>query len=246
MTARMDPAVKGRNTGWWYNDEPSALRRGEYGQEGVSKYEIDKNKFTESGEENESGDQRGQALKPRDRNNGEEKLRDINKTIKGVAGVRNGRKVRVNKSSSGPELNLQSFDEAIREIERRDKNGALLHSDENVDLILLAIDLSPPSDVYPHPRISKVFEDRWKDIYAGEDNVASWAGKGNLGLKPKRDFKPGEILGVYGGIKTNTRGPYVLEVTQTGGPEILVDAEKYLDGIGILGRINEDIHTNTI
>ncbi len=37
---------------------------------------------------------------------------------------------------------------------------------------------------------------------------------------------------------------YVLDVTQTGAPKTMVDAENHLEGIGILGRINEDIHYN--
>ncbi len=36
----------------------------------------------------------------------------------------------------------------------------------------------------------------------------------------------------------------MLDFSQTGGPAIFVDAEKYLDGAGQLGRINEDIHAN--
>ena len=274
MTARKEMAVRGHGTGWWEDDDPSALRRGDFGKErvnnslksednkggktghkgmingpeqcpqipeervseldgrgkigreGINKHTKKKSKMVSiGGEDGEMENPRGQAPTPRDGKDGVENSSGVSKSM-------------------GLGLNLQSFDEVIRELERREKNGALLHNEENVDLIILAIDLSPHCEMYPHPRISKIFEDRWSDLYVGEDNVASWAGKGNLGLKPKRDFRPGEILGVYGGSKTKTRGPYVLDVSQTGGPETLVDAGNYLDGISILGRINEDIHTN--
>ncbi len=63
MTARREPAVKGRDTGLWY-DEPSALRRGVLGQEGVNKLEKGKNVVKENREESDSGELRGQARNP--------------------------------------------------------------------------------------------------------------------------------------------------------------------------------------
>ena len=32
MTARKEMAVRGHGTGWWEDDDPSALRRGDYGK----------------------------------------------------------------------------------------------------------------------------------------------------------------------------------------------------------------------
>ncbi len=102
----------------------------------------------------------------------------------------------------GPLQCLQTFEEIIDELKRRENNNNLKYNDENVDLILLAIEKSPPSSYYPHPMISDVFKGKLSSIYAGEDNVASWAGKGNKGLKARVDVPPEDILGVYGGIIT--------------------------------------------
>ena len=119
---------------------------------------------------------------------------------------------------SGPVQCLQTFEEIIDELKRREKNKNVKYNDENVDLILLAIKKSPPSNYFPHPLISDVFKGKLSNIYAGEDNVATWAGKNNKGLKARVDVPPEDILGVYGGIITEKLGPYVLDVTQTGLP----------------------------
>ena len=57
MTERMEPAARGRDTGWW-NDEPTALRKGGDGMDGARRVVTDasidnnfknnKNTFTRS------------------------------------------------------------------------------------------------------------------------------------------------------------------------------------------------------
>ncbi len=144
----------------------------------------------------------------------------------------------------GPEVDTKTFEKIIKELSRRANRNDLKHNEENVKLILKAIELSPESQVYPHPLISGIFSGITDDLYAGTENVASWAGRENMGLKPRRDMQQGEIIGIYGGNRTKTLGNYVLDLTQTGGEKLMVDAEGYLESTGVLGRINEDIHTN--
>ena len=143
----------------------------------------------------------------------------------------------------GPAPGTSTFEEIITELSRREKNGCLNHNDENVKLIVKAIKISPPTDCYPHPLISDIFKGKARSMMVLDKNVASWAGIDNKGLGAGRDFKPLEILGVYGGKYTKTPGMYVLDVTLAGGVSTLVDAGPLLEGAGILGRINEDIHT---
>ena len=143
----------------------------------------------------------------------------------------------------GPAPGTSTFEEIITELSRREKNGCLNHNDENVKLIVKAIKISPPTDCYPHPLISDIFKGKARSMMVLDKNVASWAGIDNKGLGAVRDFKPLEILGVYGGKYTKAPGMYVLDVTLAGGVSTLVDAGPLLEGAGLLGRINEDIHT---
>jgi hypothetical protein len=94
MTARKEPAVKGRDTGWWYDDEPSALRRGENGQEGVSSFEKGKNVVTGRGEKKELEVSRVQPLLPRDGKNGVGKSGGVNNITKDVAVMGDGKSIR--------------------------------------------------------------------------------------------------------------------------------------------------------
>ncbi len=101
MTARKELAARGQDTGWWDDDDPSALQREDSGKERVN-------------------------------NNG--KIKSNN----------NGGKTGHEGMICGPEQCLQSFEEIVEELNRREKNKTLKHNEENVNLILAAINKSPP------------------------------------------------------------------------------------------------------
>ena len=99
--------------------------------------------------------------------------------------------------------------------------------------------------MYPHPDIFELFAGMRRETMVAGDCVASWASIDARGLKVSRsDFPSNVIIGVYGGKITREKGPYVLDVSMRGEVNRMVDAHPDHGEEAILGRINEDIHTN--
>ena len=102
-------------------------------------------------------------------------------------------------------------------------------------------------DIYPMGDI------KWLDLIAEgleirRGGVAAWAGKANEGLFLKKGYgiKAWTIIGIYNGRITRQEGLYVLEVEGIDGGVFRIDAEALEHGIGIYGKINEDIHGGEI
>ena len=80
------------------------------------------------------------------------------------------------------------------------------------------------------------------EIRKGE--VAAWADEANEGLYLKKGYgiKAWTIIGIYNGKITRQEGLYVLEAEGINGGVFRIDAEALEQGIGMYGKINEDIH----
>jgi len=155
-------------------------------------------------------------------------------------------KVSINYEKIG---NLEySFDEIVDELRNRIRKKKFLeYNQENVELLLRGIIISPPSEQYPHPEIWKLFNKSREKLVVERNCVASWANTEAMGLKAATaDIRPGEILGVYGGVVTKDKGLYTLDVSVTGQVNRLVDGSPEHGEITLFGRINEDIHYNKL
>jgi len=138
-----------------------------------------------------------------------------------------------------------SFEECLEILQENMKGGLLDYNQDNVEILLRGILVSPHSNQYPHPQIWDLFKGIRRRLSVEGDCVASWASEEARGIKANRGYiRPGIILGVYGGMETKAVGPYVLDVSVTGHRSLLVDGDPSYGEVTLLGRINEDIHVN--
>jgi hypothetical protein len=143
-------------------------------------------------------------------------------------------------------ISVDEFEGLVKKIKTKMKGGSLRHNESNVKLILRAVAASPTTAEYPHPALQQLFHKQMDKLEADRECVATWAAPEALGLKTKEGALVGkkEILGIYGGTKTKSKGIYVLDVTVAGSEQLLVDGDPELDSSNIFGRINEDILYN--
>ncbi len=144
MTERVEPANRGRDTGWG-NDEPTALRKGGDGMDGVRRVVTDANIDDNNFKNNKNTFTRSKDIY-------------VGPTIKNIKRI--GLEYGLDAEAVGTSQNLDRFDEILGELKRRVKNGRLRHDEDNVKLILEAIKRSPPSELYPHPLISKILRNK--------------------------------------------------------------------------------------
>ena len=122
----------------------------------------------------------------------------------------------------------KSFKEIINElliIKGKEKKNELRYNDRNVELLVQAGRLAPPSEFYPHPEIEALFAHKG-ELEVTSDCVAAWAGGSAWGVRTKQNkiIRKNIIIGVYGGKITKNRGTYVLDATVEG------DATRWVDG----------------
>ena len=97
-------------------------------------------------------------------------------------------------------------------------------------------------NMYPGDEVDFMFRLYDEVLEVRESVVASWSGKGALGLYTKIKLRKGEIIGVYRGRRTTEEGDYVIDVTSKDRGKLWLDAVIEDGQITKFGRMNEDIH----
>ena len=156
---------------------------------------------------------------------GESKALRLGGNLKGNEPVRN-KENNIDERGEN-KINVDDFEGLLKKIKTKMRGGILRHNENNVKLILRAIAASPTTAEYPHPALKQLFHNQMDKLEADKECVATWAAPEALGLKTKEGALVGkkEILGIYGGAKTKSKGIYVLDVTVFGSDQLLVDGD---------------------